>query len=694
LFLRLTKQLINGATLSNNEPKNQLQKESSLMMTLSVLGIISVATGLGITFFGESFSSWVQWNIIGHSLVAGCATLPFFIYSYLHFRRTVGIRKAGVLFSGLLATLLFVGVFASGFHLVIVGHQESLRWISSSHTILAYVVVLITILHLLLHWFGRSKKEKKRGRAFITVSNTSFNKKVLTGIGLYLTLIGIISITYTTLYKTPVQVKPENYQTVYGEHPFKPSLTETNDRALVHINQIAKSEQCGACHTDIFEEWISSAHRQAASDPAYVKNINLLANSKGIAATRYCEGCHAPVALLTGELTEGGKHGGIKNTPAHLEGVGCMGCHGIESVISTQGTASYQFSPKEHYLFDSSDSRLGQKIRNFLIQSSPDKHKSAMSGDILKDPKLCASCHEQFMDKSMNDWGWVKMQSTYQEWLESPFSGQDDQVHGDANTMRCQDCHFPAVDSNDPSANKAGQVTSHRSLGANTMLPYLNGDDKHLELTKRFLQGSKLLVHIEKPVPTNSVTNEQFIDQSIRENKEDSLPYFLYLGSSSKLSVTVTNRLVGHSFPAGTTDLNQAWLYFTVTDGSGNEIFASGTLNEKSELDKEAHTYHSIPVDKQGKEVWRHDLFRMTGEVYKNVIPAGRSDIKSYEFSVPSWAKSPLTVEAVLKYRKFNKRYSTWALDSSEIEIPIVDIARDSLAIPLRKRQKAEAIEH
>jgi hypothetical protein len=71
-----------------------------------------------------------------------------------------------------------------------------------------------------------------------------------------------------------------------------------------------------------------------------------------------------------------------------------------------------------------------------------------------------------------------------------------------------------------------------------------------------------------------------------------------------------------------------------------------------------------------------------------------QSSVKSYEFSVPSWAKSPLTVEAVLKYRKFNKRYSTWALDSAEIEIPVVDMARDSLTIPLKKRLKTSSVEN
>lgn len=217
----------------------------------------------------------------------------------------------------------------------------------------------------------------------------------------------------------------------------------------------------------------------------------------------------------------------------------------------------------------------------------------------------------------------------------------------------------------------------------------MSGDKEHFELTKKFLQASKLSVHIEKPIAKKRVSNKQVLDAELRSNSSDDLPFFLYLGESSDISVTVTNRLVGHSFPAGTTDLNQAWIAFNVVDGGGETVYSSGDLDEKKRLDKSAHVYHSTPVDKQGKLVWKHDLFRMTGEGSSNVIPSGKSDIKTYRFTVPSWAKSPLTVEAILKYRKLNQRYAEWALESPDVTIPIIDMGRDRLSIPLIKRRQA-----
>lgn len=669
-----------------------MEGEGKLAAILFSLGIVSTISGVFISLFKSDFETWLQWNIVGHSLVSIALFLPATIYTYSHFRRTVGIRKVSVLFSGLIASALIIAVLISGLHIAINGHTEVLSWIPKLHKVLSYFMVVVIVLHIVLHLFSRNLKKRQNSSRFITFYANKLVKGSIISVVIYCLVLAFITYIYPYIYSQPVNELSSSYQKHYGEHPFSPSLVDTKDAQLIHVDQIVKSAQCGACHSEIFEQWRSSAHRQAASDPTYVKNINLLVKKKGISAARYCEGCHAPVALLTGELTEGGLHGGVKDTPAHIEGVGCMGCHGIEKVLNTSGTASYLFSPKEHYLFDSSRSEVAQKIRNFLIQSEPQKHKMAMGGHPISDPKLCATCHEQFMDKSMNDWGWIKMQSTYQEWLASPFSGLENPTNSETEQTRCQDCHFPKVKAGDPSSDYFGRVASHRSLGANTFLPLLNGDTEQFELTKKFLQSSKVLVHIEKPTSKQLISNSQVLESDLRSSASEDLPFFLYLGDTGEISVTVTNRLVGHNFPAGTTDLNQAWIAFDVVDGNGESIYSSGFLDDNHKLDKSSHIYHSTPVDRLGNLVWRHDLFRMTGEGVRNVIESGRSDIKKYYFKVPHWAKSPITVEAVLKYRKLNQRYAEWALESTDITIPIIDMGRDRLTIPLIKRHKAKSV--
>lgn len=367
-----------------------------------------------------------------------------------------------------------------------------------------------------------------------------------------------------------------------------------------------------------------------------------------------------------------------------------MGCHGIREVVHLNGTASYVFDPKEHYLFENSTNKAAQHIRNFLIRLNPEPHKAAMGSELMQSPTLCASCHEQFMDQSMNNWGWVKMQSEYHHWLDSPFSGQNDQSFQDESIVTCQGCHFPLVPGNDPSADDNGMIHSHRSLGANTVLPLLNGDQEQLDATIAFLQSARVLVDIEEPKRSDTVQSHQFVNQELRPQEQDKTPFFFYLGEDASLRVAVTNRMVGHTFPAGTTDINQAWLYFKVADADNRTVYESGALNDQLELDKNAHIYHSIPVDRTGKAIWKHDLFRMVGGSYKNVIAAGKSDIKDYQFKVPSWAKEPLTATVIVKYRKFNQRYARWALDHERPVLPVVEMARDSLTIPLKLKPIVE----
>jgi hypothetical protein len=442
---------------------------------------------------------------------------------------------------------------------------------------------------------------------------------------------------------------------------------------------------CVSCHEDIGEQWMSSVHQQAASDPAYVTNVSLLAEKKGISATRYCEGCHAPVALLTGQLTPGGEHGGIKGTPSNIHGVSCMSCHGVQSLPHIKGVASYEFTPAADYLFANSTNNLLSRLHNKLLELRPIQHKQDVGHDILSDPKTCAACHTQFMNKDMNDWGWVQMQDDYGAWLASPFSRQQEENFSNQQQTRCQDCHMQFVPSDDPSANAEGLVRSHNFAAANTFLPLLRNDTKQFEAVKAFLQQDKLRVNIDSPRRTDTIQSSLFLDEALRDTSE--IPMFYYLGESATIQVVVSNIGVGHDFPGGSVDINQAWIEFAVHDAQGSEIYLSGGIDAEGYVDKEAHFYRSLPVDKKGQLVWRHDLFNMVGNSIKRVIPAGKSDIAAFTFDIAPWVKSPLTIVATIKYRKLNNRYAKWALKENYIEIPAIDVAWDTLTIPVKIRK-------
>ena len=664
--------------------------KSEQKVALSNLALISACslTGL-ITYIFSGHSIWLQWSVLGHLLTGIASTLIMLPYLYIHSRRTVGFRRPSVLISGLLSILLFVVFAGSGWLMLLEGLHENKRWIYHAHIAASFIFIAIVLLHLVLHVKKLPSKRKERMPNNFPSLPVDSIKRMGVFNGLVQLLIMVLALVYPITI-TPYSDEPEvsDYQYSYGPHRFRPSQTETVNNAFIDKKQIANSQRCISCHQDIADQWVSSVHQQAASDPAYVTNITLLAEKKGISATRYCEGCHAPVALLSGELSPGGEHGGIDGTVANKEGISCMGCHGIDSLVNLKGVASFQFAPAEDYLFSQSDNSLLLRLSDLLIKVKPDQHKKDLGKPLFKDSKFCSSCHTQFMDKDMNNWGWIKMQDEYAGWLNSPYSKQHKQDFSSTAVSRCQDCHMPLVDSADPSADADGKVRSHHFPGANTFLPLLRQDRKQLAAVKAFLQSDKLRVSIDKPSRNDALQTSRALEEELRDFEES--PHYYYLGEMAKISVVVSNIGVGHDFPAGSIDINQVWVEFQALDAEGRLVFSSGEIGVDNYVDPEAYFYRSLPVDRHGRLVWRHDLFNMVGESFKRVIKAGESDIVSYNFTVPVWAKSPLIVTATLKYRKLNERYARWALKDKYVQIPVVDLAWDSLTIPVKIRKNIQ----
>ena len=665
-----------------------LDSERHVAKVVNTLLLGAIVTGF-LLFVFEGHSQWRQWSQLLHVVLVVPLSLFMLPYFYLHFRRTLGFRRAGVLFSGLALLLVFLVVAGTGLHTLYFGQSERLAWIPVWHWFASFSFVGLLVLHIVLHiqFFPERRKASEAGR-FPSYTEGQGKQMVLLNLALQISLV-----VFTMLFPAPLLPEASapavaDYQYRYGEHPFRPSQTEVVHGGFVSEDDIANSFNCMNCHEQIGKQWIASMHQQAASDPTYVTNITLLVENKGIAAARYCEGCHAPVALLTGELSPGGEHGGIAETPAHIEGVSCMSCHGISGLVHLKGVGSYEFSPAHDYLFEKQQNAFLQSINNLLIRIDPAQHKRDMGRDLLKDPKVCAACHTQFMDKDMNDWGWVQMQDDYGAWSDSPFSQHHQSNFATQEYVRCQDCHMPLVDSDDPSADDNGKVRAHHFPGANTFLPLLRGDKKQFDETKRFLQANKVRLQIDPPNRKDASQSLLFLQESLRDTEET--PYFYYLGEKADIDVVVSNVGVGHNFPAGTIDINEVWIEFRVTDGEGHEVFLSGDIDEAGDVASDSYFYRSIPVDRAGKHVWRHDLFNMVGESFKRVIKAGESDIARFSFFIPPWVKSPLTVSARIRYRKLNNQYARWALKEKYFAIPAVDMAWDSLVIPIKIRKEVE----
>lgn len=664
-----------------------IASEKKVLPAFIVCFVFVFITGLAHCLVVD-LNLYSQLNLVVHLLFGFFVLLVSPIYCYRHFKRVVGIRKPLVNALGAVSSILLIVYLSLSIYIFILGHREDNVLIFNLHAWGALIILISIASHVLVFRFVRYGKKTKTNFTSIKGFSSEYGKKTLVSSVTYLLLVLIVSRVGGDGMEEGYDTGAKDYDYSYGDHPFLPSQTDTKDSQFIHQEFIANSHTCESCHQEIFDQWVGSTHRLAAADPTYVTNISLLAEKKGIAATRYCEGCHAPVALLTGELTPGGQHGGISGTPANHEGVGCVSCHRATKAVHLEGVASYYFEPQRSYLFDNSNNFILSAINKLMISLYAEPHKQDMSSSFIAEPASCATCHSQFMDKELNNWGWVKMQDEYRAWLDSPFSNQGDPTFGGGEVQRCQDCHMPLVKSKDPSANRDGFVRSHRFAAANTMLPFLAGDQVQLRETINFLQSNKMHISIEEPNRRNATQSVLTVNEPLRLHSET--PYYLYLNEEASLNVSVANTGVGHNFPGGTTDINQAWVEFKVVDVTGATIFHSGFIGDGEILDPAAHIYQSIPVDRFGNHVWKHDLFNMVGRTYKNVVEAGKSDLINYKFSIPSWVKGPISIMATLKYRKLNTRYAKWSLKELYTPLPIVDMARDTLVVDVLKEPSAK----
>jgi hypothetical protein len=359
-----------------------------------------------------------------------------------------------------------------------------------------------------------------------------------------------------------------------------------------------------------------------------------------------------------------------------------MSCHGIERVEHTKGVGSFRFGPPQPYLFEGDDRVWPARIHNFVLRLAPRQHRADLARPVLATPELCATCHAQFMDKDFNGWGWVKMQDDYLSWLNGPYSGQTRQTFAQEQVRRCQDCHFPPAPGRDPAADGNGLIKTHFTLGANTAIPSYMGHLGQLDRTTRFLTSDKIRVTVDRPNRPDATESAQHLDPRIASSDES--PAYAYLGEQVTIRVAVTNAGVGHAFPGGTTDINEAWIRFSATDAQNRTIHESGFLDADDDVDANAYFYRSIPIDRHGEAVWKHDLFNMVGDSFKRIIPPGETDVATFSFRIPDWAKGPVTVVADLNYRKFNNRYARWALEDPDPKLPVVTMSTGALRLPLR----------
>jgi len=353
---------------------------------------------------------------------------------------------------------------------------------------------------------------------------------------------------------------------------FLPSNMTTDTGEFIDPNSFPTAQYCGHCHQEAQHQWRQSAHSNSNRAPWYLKNVNLLNEEKGVEFSRHCEGCHDPVAMVAGNLTQGS----AKRRPFDEDGVTCSVCHSIQKV-DTRGTGSYTLGVPA-VLVDENGAGIARLVSDAEILAHLDRHSQAVMKGFYKTSEFCSSCHKAALPRQLNDYKWQRAISLYDEWQNSSFAKQSPlPFYGKETVSTCQTCHMQRepVKLNDFGA-KQGQLASHRWLGANTIIPKFYGFDEQASRIVQFLQASVFNVDIfalERGQPASGVTSG--IVAPLGRSSFHVAPGELLIAD-----VVVQNKGIAHSHVPEQRDMYESWVDFVVKDASGHILHESGFIKQ------------------------------------------------------------------------------------------------------------------
>ncbi len=481
--------------------------------------------------------------------------------------------------------------------------------------------------------------------------------------------------------------------------PFFPSASTTKDGKLIPAEFFLGSESCGriGCHPDMVEQWQSSAHHLSSfNNQFYRKSIEYMQEVAGLQKPQWCAGCHDPALLFSGQMAQPVAE--FIDKPEARAGLSCVACHSMIAVKNTAGNGAYVLEyPRMHELADSRH-RFVRGVHDFLVRLNPKPHRAAFLKPFHREQpaEYCSSCHKVHLDVEVNSYRWIRGFNSYDNWQASGVSGQGARsFYEPPEPKHCVTCHMPLVPSRE-AGNKNGFIRSHRFAAANSALPHVYGDSVQAKAVEAFLKAGQLAVDIfavsepeELPPPLDeevlagagrgpqlsssfAVAEEMGIDLATGSLTTRATRVFapleddaavLQRGTSVRLDVVVRTLGLGHLFPSGTVDAQEAWLEVRAVDNRNDTLYWSGWVEDGGggEVDPSAHFYRNVMVDERANPINKRNAFHTRAVVYVNLIPPGAANVSHHRLEIPEDAGETITVTARLHYRKFNRFYTEFS---------------------------------
>jgi Flp pilus assembly protein TadD len=588
-----------------------------------------------------------------------------------------------------LATLLLAVSAALGLFMMRFGATRPYRWALYSHIAFA-VAGSIPLLLMLFSAARRYSGSRRRSLVYLAIgclvfvfplASTAYNR-------------------YAAGVRTRV-INPDNIPlTMEGEgagpnSAFFPSSAETNIGGIIPSTFFMTSKECARCHKEIYDQWNSSVHHFASfNNQWYRKSIEYMQDVVGTRPSKWCAGCHDHAVFFNGRFDRPIKE--QIDTPEAQNGLGCTSCHSIVHVKSTMGQGDFTIEYPPLHDLATSDNRLLKWAHDYLLYIDPQPHRETFlkSFHTTQTPEFCSSCHKVHLDVPVNGYRWFRGFNEYDNWQASAVSGEGARsFYYPPKPQKCADCHMPLIASNDP-ASRDGKVHSHRFPGANTALPFVNGDDEQLKTTQAFLQDGQVSIDIfgiartSAPAPQtekkktgqeepqlsstfaigeesmNFGAGQAFISPPAQViGPLDKVDATVRRGESVRVELVVRTRKVGHFFPGGTVDAFDVWVELEAVDDKGQTIFHSGEVEDsgRGPVEPGAHFFRSLQLDEHGNPINKRNAWMTRSVAYVRLIPPGAADTIHYRLNIPEGCGDRIYLRAKVNYRKFAWWNTQWA---------------------------------
>jgi len=473
-----------------------------------------------------------------------------------------------------------------------------------------------------------------------------------------------------------------------GEQYFYPSEAITATGKFIPAKTLMMDGYCMKCHQDAYAGWFHSAHRFSSfNNPAYRSSVRetrrvSLAADNSTQAARWCAGCHDPVPFFSGEFDD--PNYDDVNNPTSQAGITCTTCHSITNVNDTRGNASYTIEMPEHYPFAYSDDPLLQWINNALVKAKPEMHRKTFFRPILQDAKFCSTCHKVGLPIGVTHYkDFVRGQNHYDSYLLSGVSGHGARsfYYPDVAKTNCNECHMELKPSGDFGAKdfdgKGGrEIHDHLFIGANTGLATLVGNKAVADRHARFLSDKKARIDIF------GLRDGGVIEGNLLGPIRPEAPR-LKRGGKYLVETVVRTLAIGHPFSEGTADSNEIWVELIARSG-GEVIGRSGGIGEDGHIDPYSHFINIYMLDREGNRIDRRNPQDIFVRLYTKQIPPGAGQVVHFALEVPRSGAGPISLEARLNYRKFDRTYMNFIYGKGQgPELPVVVMAGDEVQLPV-----------